>query len=239
MATPAQILANRQNAEKSAGPVTAEGRARVSQNATSFALFSVANFVRPEERDIFNEFESGYLAELSPATSLEQTLAREIIHAAWRLRRCANLEVAPPENLTDEELERLQISIDRARAAAQRTFHRSLKELRRLQAEHLHPAEVAIRQAMAMDALLKQDLENRQRRMAENAANDSAKQTQFHPVKAGLVPRSALCPGKSGQNDERRATGQASSPDCSVPGNASGQRCSGKNAPPVLSSPAA
>jgi hypothetical protein len=96
-------------------------------------LFSVANFVRPEERDIFNEFECGYMVELSPATSLEHTLAREIIHAAWRLRRCANLEVAPPENLTDEELDRLQISIDRARAAAQRTFHRSLKELRRLQ----------------------------------------------------------------------------------------------------------
>jgi hypothetical protein len=217
MATPAQILANRQNAEQSSGPVTAQGRARVSQNATSFGLFSVANFVRPEEQDIFNEFESGYLAELTPATSLEQTLAREIIHAAWRLRRCASLEVAPPENLTDEELDRLQISIDRARAAAQRTFHRSLKELRRLQSEHLHPAEVALRQAMAMDALLKQDLENRQRLFAENAANKSAKQTQLQPVKAGLIPRSALCPCKSGQKYKR---------------------CCGKNAPPVLSTPA-
>ena len=132
MATPAQILANRQNAERSHGPVTAAGKTQVSKNASKFGLFSVANFVRPEEHDIFNNFESGYLAELAPATSLEQTLAREIIHAAWRLRRCANLEVAPPESLTDEELDRLQVSIDRARAAAQRTFHRSLKELRRL-----------------------------------------------------------------------------------------------------------
>src|SRR5579884_1142723 len=144
MATTAQILANRLNAELAHGPVTVAGKVRVSQNATSFGLFSVANFVRPEEQDIFNQFESGYLAELTPATSLEQTLAREIIHAAWRLRRCASLEVAPPENLTDEELDRLQISIDRARSAAQRTFHRSLKELRRLQTENLHPAEVAI-----------------------------------------------------------------------------------------------
>ena len=40
----------------------------MSQNANKFGLFSVANFVRPEERDIFDEFESGYLAELSPAT---------------------------------------------------------------------------------------------------------------------------------------------------------------------------
>jgi len=210
---------NRLNAEKSSGPVTAEGRARVSQNATRFGLFSVANFVRPEERDIFNEFESGYLAELSPATSLEQTLTREIVHASWRLRRCASLEVAPPENLTDEELDRLQISIDRARAAAQRTFHRSLKELRRLQTKHLHPAEVMIGQAMAMNALLKKDLEERERQAAaETAAQDSAKQTQSEPAKTASIPRSAPCPCKSGEKYKR---------------------CCGKNAPPVLTTRAA
>jgi hypothetical protein len=218
MSSPAQILANRQNAERSHGPVTAAGKARVSQNATKLGLFSVANFVHPEERDIFNEFESGYLTELSPATPLEQTLAREIIHAAWRLRRCANLEVTPPENMTDEELDRLQISIDRARAAAQRTFHRSLKELRRLQTEYLHPAEVMIKQAMAMDALLKKDLDDRQRQLAETAAENSAKQTQSQPQKNGAIPRSAPCPCKSGQKYKR---------------------CCGKNAPPVLSTRAA
>ena len=213
MATTAQILANRQNAERSHGPVTAAGKATVSGNATKFGLFSVANFVRREEHDIFNNFESGYLAELAPATSLEQTLAREIIHAAWRLRRCASLEVAPPENLTDEELDRLQISIDRARAAAQRTFHRSLKELRRLQIENLHPAEVMIKQAMAMDALLKNDLDNRQRQLTENAEHNSAKQTQSEPAKTAGIPRSAPCPCKSGEKYKR---------------------CCGKNAPPVL-----
>ena len=219
MATPAQILANRQNAERSSGPVTATGKARVSQNATKLGLFSVANFVRPEEQDIFNEFESGYLAELAPVTSLEQTLAREIIHAAWRLRRCASLEVAPPENLTDEELDLLQTSIDRARAAAQRTFHRSLKELRRLQTENLHPAEVMIKQAMAMDALLKKDLEQRQRQLTENAAQSAdTKQTQSEPEKTTLIPRSAPCPCKSGEKYKR---------------------CCGKNAPPVLSNPVA
>ena len=218
MATTAQILANRQNAEESSGPVTIAGKARVSQNATKFSLFSVANFVRPEEHDIFNEFESGYLAELSPVNPLEQTLAREIIHAAWRLRRCASLEVAPPENLTDEELDRLQASIDRARAAAQRTFHRSLKELRRLQTENLHPAEVIIKQAMAMDALLKKDLEERQRQLTASANENSAKQTHSESKKSTLIPRSAPCPCKSGEKYKR---------------------CCGKNAPPVLSTRAA
>jgi uncharacterized protein YecA (UPF0149 family) len=219
MSTPAQILANRQNAERSHGPVTAQGKARVSQNATKLGLFSVANFVRPEEQDIFSEFETGYLAELSPATPLEQTLSREIIQAAWRLRRCANLEVAPPENMTDEELDRLQTSIDRARAAAQRTFHRSLKDLRRLQSEHLEPAAFLIKQAAATDALLMQELEGRKRQFAENAVQqNSAKQTQSEPEKTVSIPRSAPCPCKSGEKYKR---------------------CCGKNAPPVLSTQAA
>jgi uncharacterized protein YecA (UPF0149 family) len=220
MATPAQILANRQNAEKSSGPVTAEGRARVSQNATKLGLFSVTNFVRFEEQDIFTEFESGYLAELSPRTPLEQTLSREIIQAAWRLRRCASLEIAPPESMTDEELDRLQISIDRARAAAQRTLHRSLKELRRLQSEHLSPAAVMIQQAMATDALIMRDFENRKRQFeAENAnAQNSAKQTQSEPAKMVSIPRSAPCPCKSGEKYKR---------------------CCGKSAPPVLNTQAA
>jgi uncharacterized protein YecA (UPF0149 family) len=214
MSSPAQILANRQNAERSVGPVTAEGKARVSQNASKFGLFSVANFVGPEEQDIFDKFESGYLAELSPATPLEQTLAREIVQAAWRLRRCAALETNPPEDMDNEALDRLQTSIDRARAAAQRTFHRSLKELRRLQSEHLQPAALMIQQAMAADALLMKDLENRQRQLAaEGASENSAKQSQSEPAKTRLIPRGAPCPCKSGQKYKR---------------------CCGRNAPPVL-----
>jgi len=184
MSSTAQILANRQNAEKSSGPVTASGKTRVSQNAAKFGLFSVANFVRPEEQGIFNEFEAGYLAELAPDSSLEQTLAREIVHAAWRLRRCANIETAPPEDLTDEELDRLQISIDRARAAAQRTFHRSLKELRRLQGERVY-ATFAAKQA------------------AESVSQNSAKQSQSEPAKTASIARSAPCPCKSGEKYKR------------------------------------
>jgi len=193
MATTAQILANRQNAERSHGPVTAAGKTAVSQNATRFGLFSVANFVRSEEQDIFNEFESGYLAELAPDSSLEQTLAREIIHAAWRLRRCADLEIAPPDNLADEELDRLQISIDRARAAAQRTFHRSLKELRRLQSERLYVT------CVASAPPTKQTIEP----VADNSAKQTQSQVVSGPPRTASIPRSAPCPCKSGEKYKR------------------------------------
>jgi uncharacterized protein YecA (UPF0149 family) len=254
MATTAQILANRQNAERSHGPVTFEGKTRVSENATQAhrqslglplcatrkepGLFSVANFVRPEERDIFSEFETGYLAELSPATSLEQTLAREIIHAAWRLRRCADLEIAPPEDLTDEELDRLQASIDRARSAAQRTFHRSLKELRRLQGERLYATFVASPTKQAVEAAPDNSAKQTQsasgclappavRHSSTSGFLDSwllpsAKQSQSEPAPsqrpARVIPRSAPCPCKSGLKYKR---------------------CCGKSAPPVLTRRAA
>ena len=200
MSTTAQILANRQNAQLSPGPVTVEGRARVSQNATRFGLFSVANFVRPEEQAIFNDFELSYLSELAPDSPLEQTLAREIIHSAWRLRRCANLEVAPPEDLTDEELDRLQVSIDRARSAAQRTFHRSLKELRRLQSERLYATFVSA---------------SHTKQSIEVASADSAKQTQSAPPRTSAIPRSAPCPCKSGQK-YKRCCGRNAPPVLSV-----------------------
>jgi preprotein translocase subunit SecA len=126
--------------------------------------------------------------------------------------------------MTDEDLDRLQVSIDRARAAAQRTFHRSLKELRRLQTEHLEPAALMIQQAMAADALIMKEFEDRKRQFeAENAqgaraVQNSAKQTQSQPEKTASIPRSAPCPCKSGEKYKR---------------------CCGKNAPPVLSTQAA
>ena len=206
MATTAQILANRLNAELAHGPVTVAGKVRVSQNATKFGLFSVANFVRPEEQDIFKEFESGYLSELSPVTPLENTLAREIIHAAWRLRRCADLEIAPPQDLTDEELDRLQLSIDRARSAAQRTLHRSLKELRNLQNKP-NPAVTHSNQSEKVVQALPP--------VQVPKAGQSPSESLFVSPKP-LIPRGAPCPCKSGQK-YKRCCGRNAPPVLSTP----------------------
>src|SRR5689334_8396852 len=73
----------------------------------------------------------------------------------------------------DEELDRLQISIDRARSAAQRTFHRSLKELRRLPSERLYATFVAA---------------DHTKQTAQPASADSAKQSQSEPAQRALFP---------------------------------------------------
>jgi hypothetical protein len=49
MSTKAQINANRQNAQKSTGPQTDEGKAVVSQNAVSHRLFAAEAVISVED----------------------------------------------------------------------------------------------------------------------------------------------------------------------------------------------
>ncbi len=137
MSTAAQILANQSNAQHFTGPVTASGKARVSQNARKLGLFSVTAFIRPEDRDLYKEFRADWESQLAPEGVIEDRLAEEIVQAAWRLRQCAEVEMTlsednAPEDAGEDYFERTQQSIDRARASAQRAFHRSLNELRRV-----------------------------------------------------------------------------------------------------------
>src|SRR5579863_4711855 len=94
MSTDAQIAANRNNAQSSRGPVTAAGKARVSRNALTHGLYSSGDFVLPEEHDFYAEFCAGFQTDLAPEGAIEHSLSAEIVHAAWRLRRCSAIEAA-------------------------------------------------------------------------------------------------------------------------------------------------
>jgi hypothetical protein len=135
MSTDAQVIANRSNALASTGPVTSEGKTRVSRNALVSGLFSTTDFVHSDEQEIYAEFCAAYEADLSPGGAIQRTLAAEILHAAWRLRRCSTIEAAMKLRDGDFRNEKTQISVDRARTAAHRIFTRSLNELRKVQAE--------------------------------------------------------------------------------------------------------
>jgi hypothetical protein len=139
MSTDAQIAANRINAQASTGPRTAAGQSRVSRNALSSGLYSSGDFVRPEEQSFYAEFCAGFQTNLAPEGAIEQTLAAEIIHAAWRLRRCSVVEAAMncvADGESDPMLDHPhQQPVDRARAQAHRLFHRTTAELRRVQTE--------------------------------------------------------------------------------------------------------
>jgi len=92
MATKAQIKANQQNAEKSTGPQTAEGKAVVSQNAVKHGLFAAKAVISGEDPADYELYRDKYLAELAPAGMLESVLAERIVSLSWRLQRAERIQ---------------------------------------------------------------------------------------------------------------------------------------------------
>ena len=206
MASTAQIIANQLNAQQSTGPQTAAGKARTSANAVKLGLFSLRDFVRPEEAADYQLLTTSLWNELGPVTILEQTFATQIIRATWRLNRCSAIEadcVRTNNNdqpyildpIADETLAPIQKSVDRARAQATASLHKAISELRRLKAER--PAPQRNPTAPKPETI-----------------PPPTKQTQSQtPKSAQPIPRNSLCPCNSGQKYKR---------------------CCGQGAPPVL-----
>jgi hypothetical protein len=148
MATAAQITANQINAQASTGPRTAEGKARSAANAVSFGLFSSRGLVRPGEIEEHDQFRAGLAEELKPDTILEHAMAAQILHAMWRLRRCAQVEetlaarTGDTDPMDNPDTLPTQTAVDRARAQSNVALRRSMAELRRLQTERFLQAEL-------------------------------------------------------------------------------------------------
>jgi hypothetical protein len=91
MATQAQILANRRNAQKSTGPKTAEGKAAAAKNATKHGLLASQDVVIPENQADFDAFRDEMLAELAPVGLMESILAERMVSLTWRLKRAERM----------------------------------------------------------------------------------------------------------------------------------------------------
>ena len=92
MATTAQILANRNNSQKSTGPQTDEGKAVVSQNALKHGLFAAEAVITGENPADYELYRDKYLAELLPVGMIESVLAERIVSLSWRLQRAVLMQ---------------------------------------------------------------------------------------------------------------------------------------------------
>jgi len=92
MATQAQIIANRRNAQKSTGPRTPQGKAAVSQNALKHGLSARQNVICSEKQAEFDLHRRRFLDELNPTTPMESMLAERIVSLSWRLKRIVNIQ---------------------------------------------------------------------------------------------------------------------------------------------------
>lgn len=118
--TPAQIEASKKNGAKSKGPVTEEGKARSSRNATRHGLAAHKIIVLDgESEEEWQDFHHAYIVKFQPRDPVEEHLVLEMAANRWRLQRAWALQTAtidtksakPPlfASEDDEDEETIQI----------------------------------------------------------------------------------------------------------------------------------
>jgi hypothetical protein len=133
--SPERLAANAANAQHSTGPRTPEGRARSSQNARTHGLTARDVVIAPDEREEFEQLLNDYQADVKPQGGIQQSLFDDLVAAAWNLRRIRRMEVRACSDTTRSAVQ-LEKDLDRLvryKTCIERTFHRSLKELKALQ----------------------------------------------------------------------------------------------------------
>jgi hypothetical protein len=91
--TPVQAEAARANGARSQGPVTPEGKARSSQNATRHGLCATRFALLPDENpEEYDAFRAELFGSLRPRDPAERHEAERVVQAFWREIRADRLE---------------------------------------------------------------------------------------------------------------------------------------------------
>jgi len=89
-----QIAANRQNARRSTGPTTPEGKERSRCNAIRHGLTAETIIAGLEDADDYQAFEQAVTADYDAETAVERELVLRLASVLWRLRRATGIESA-------------------------------------------------------------------------------------------------------------------------------------------------
>jgi hypothetical protein len=148
MASPAQILANRDNAQLSTGPKTAEGKQTASRNAIRHGLTGTQIVMPGEDPAAYEDLRQGLHASHQPVGEAELILVDQIAANAWRLLRAQRVETAflakliegakdPDAALAEAFLEKPKelARMHRYVAAAQNAYYKAITQLSKLQKE--------------------------------------------------------------------------------------------------------
>ncbi len=92
--SPAQLAANRANAQNSTGPNTAQGKAVTCLNAVKTALTGRTVLLPSDDAAEYERHIHAYEKELRPMGQRECDLAQSIADTAWRLKRIPGLVMA-------------------------------------------------------------------------------------------------------------------------------------------------
>jgi hypothetical protein len=146
MASPAQILANRDNAKLSTGPVTAEGKLAASRNSTRHGLTGTQIVIPGEDAAAYEELRTNMHKAYVPANDPERVLVDQVAAGAWRLMRAQRVETAVltklAEGAGDPDAAIAAALLDRPKdiariqryvTSAQSAYYKAMNELAKLQ----------------------------------------------------------------------------------------------------------
>jgi hypothetical protein len=94
MPTDKQRTARRNNAHRSKGPVTEEGKAASSRNAIKFGFYSRSPLLPGEAPEEFAAFRDELMASFNPGNAAEKLVFNRIVDGAWRLHRLPFVEAS-------------------------------------------------------------------------------------------------------------------------------------------------
>jgi hypothetical protein len=149
MASPAQINANRANAQKSTGPRSAEGKSASRFNTLKHGIDAASIVIPGEDPADYDALVAAYHEDFCPQSASESFHVDTMLRADWQKRRLQRVEAdlyhtvlaESPGNslaavlLAESPAAKLLIRVQRQIAAFERTWHRANNELRRARAE--------------------------------------------------------------------------------------------------------
>jgi hypothetical protein len=87
-----KIDANRRNARRSTGPITAEGKQRSRCNAVRHGLTAKTVIGALEDAEDYRAFEAAIIADYDAQSAVERELVLRLASLLWRLRRATTME---------------------------------------------------------------------------------------------------------------------------------------------------
>jgi hypothetical protein len=94
MTSKAQVLANQQNAQKSTGPKSLDGKQKVSGNRITHGILSTKLLLAGESSQDYQSLLNDLQAQLRPVGVLELSLVEKVAVILWRQRRLVGAETA-------------------------------------------------------------------------------------------------------------------------------------------------
>ena len=135
MATDAQIDANRQNAQKSTGPKTPEGREAVRFNALTYGLRTRETIIPTENAKEYSDLWDELDAEWQPQTRTERLYMETMVTSQWLLKRIAESEQQIYTIANVEQRFKMLAYVYKMRAQLERSFRTAVADMKQSQKE--------------------------------------------------------------------------------------------------------